>query len=117
MSILQIDPSPFRLRFSTLQWVLLQSGEPETSRGFRLSSVRARIGKANGAMSGLHPYTDAPTDKPARELASGITGTEQNGDVTISPTIRGALEIEARPYGCGSVKAWPKSGISPAWLV
>ena len=32
--------------------------------------------------------SDALTDKPARELAGGISGTEQNGDVTISPTIR-----------------------------
>ena len=42
----------------------------------------------------MHPVTvaidksDALTDKPARELARGITGTEQNGDVTTSPTIR-----------------------------
>ena len=32
--------------------------------------------------------SDALTDKPARELARGITRTEQNGDVTTSPTIR-----------------------------
>ena len=31
--------------------------------------------------------SDALTDKPARELARGITGTEQRGDVTASPTI------------------------------
>ena len=61
--------------------------------------------------------SDALTDKPARELARGISGTKQNGDVTASPTIRGALEIEPRPYGSGSLKGWPKSGISPAWLV
>ena len=42
----------------------------------------------------MHPVTvaveksDALTDKPARELARGITRTEQNGDVTTSPTIR-----------------------------
>lgn len=32
--------------------------------------------------------SDALTYKPARELAGGISGTEQNGDVTTSPTIR-----------------------------
>jgi hypothetical protein len=32
--------------------------------------------------------SDALTHKPARELAGGISRTEQNGDVTISPTIR-----------------------------
>ena len=32
--------------------------------------------------------SDALTHKPARELAGGISGTEQNGDVTTSPTIR-----------------------------
>ena len=41
----------------------------------------------------MHPVTvaieesDALTDKPARELARGISGTEQRGDVTASPTI------------------------------
>ncbi len=42
-------------------------------------------GLVNGPMSGLHSCTDALTDKPARELASGITGTEHKGNDAPSP--------------------------------
>jgi hypothetical protein len=60
--------------------------------------------------------SDALTHKPARELAGGISGTEQNGDVTISPTIRALWKWKPDLMGA-VVERWLKSGISPAWLV
>lgn len=60
--------------------------------------------------------SNALTDKPARELAGGISGTEQNGDVTISPTIRALWKCKPDLMGA-VVERWLKSGISPAWLV
>lgn len=63
---------------------------PFTYVGFRVFAVTPQSGLANGPMSGPHSCTDALTDKPARELASGITGTERNGDLASSPTY-GAL--------------------------
>ncbi len=44
----------------------------------------------------------ALTDKPARELARGITGTEQLGDGRLANG-NGALEIESSPSWCGSL--------------
>ncbi len=60
--------------------------------------------------------SDALTDKPARELAGGISGTEQNGDVTTSPTIRALWKLKPDLMGA-AVERWLKLGISPAWLV
>lgn len=53
--------------------------------------------------------SDALTDKPARELARGITGTEQNGDVTTSPTIRALWKSNLALMGA-VVERWLKSG-------
>ena len=81
-----------------------QAHRTETAplKGFVVSSV-PQSGLANGPMSGPHSCTDALTDKPARELASGITGTRQKGNMRLVHDTD-ALEIEARPYGCGSRK-------------
>jgi hypothetical protein len=59
---------------------------------------------------------NALTDKPARELAGGISGTQQQGDGRLAPDT-GAVEIEACPYGSGSPnKGWPKGERSPLGL-
>lgn len=48
-------------------------------RGFFVSVRNPQGGLADGPCRGRTQDTDALTDKPARELAGGITGTEQNG--------------------------------------
>jgi len=53
--------------------------------------------------------SDAPTNKPARELADGISGTEQNGDVATSPTKRALWKSKSDLMGA-AVKRWPKLG-------
>ena len=90
-----------------------QSREP---KGFLLSEFRLLIDKTMHHVTVAVEKSDAPTNKPARELADGISRTEQNGDVATSPTKRALWKLKSDLMGA-AVERWLKSGISPAWLV
>ena len=85
-------------------------------KGFLLSEFRLLIDKTMHHVTVAVEKSDAPTNKPARELADGISGTEQNGDVATSPTKRALWKLKSDLIGA-AVERWLKSGISPAWLV
>lgn len=54
------------------------------NRAFSFIKYWSLINKAVGAVFAATKKRYALTDKPARELADGITGTEQNGDVRVA---------------------------------
>jgi hypothetical protein len=64
-----------------------------------LRLVSGRTDIAKGGMSSLHPIKRCTYLQPGAVTFSGTPGTEQNGNVTTSPTIQGALEIEAGLMG------------------
>lgn len=73
------------------------SGCTEPRAFLRLPSGRG--GTANGGMSSPHPIKRCAYWQASAVTFSGTPGTEQNGNVTTSPTIKGALEIEADLMG------------------
>ena len=92
------------------------SSRTQQKVAFLRSEFRLLIDKTMHHVTVAIEKSDAPTNKPARELADGISGTEQNGDVATSPTKRALWKLKSDLMGA-AVERWLKSGISPAWLV
>lgn len=77
-------PKPFKFRLSGQKKTVLRQQESPNLKGFCFPKYWPLLSKATGAVFAAAKKRYALTDKPARELADGITGTEQNGDVRVA---------------------------------
>ena len=90
---------PLKLWFLTLNWERAVTRKSQDFRGFLRSDRTDRV--SNEPMSGVAIKKTGCAFRPARELATGISGTEQIGDDRLGhDTV--ALEIECSPYGSSS---------------